>query len=272
MRNAFHLSIIVIALVTIVSVAGCSSGSKEVASGKDREVSMMQMLPTNISSLSFLDLYALRTDKNLASEWSYIKENIFGNDSVADGINSLCMVYPNDIWMFEGDFTLDQLTGGTGNGSYTYGGFNVQYGTTHNTSIVMINSTAINGYDEDVRNCIDVVNSGTSSLYGNSDIKSIVNQLPIGYELAVWIVDNESVSENISVSGLLLVGASWTKSGDNYVETKAYQFNTSDAAQQYVTTASNESQDETTHIDRTQNGAFVIEIITPLTPTQTVTP
>ncbi len=271
MKNAFRFSVLVIALVTIVSVVGCSSGAKEVAPAKDRVLSMIQLLPTNVSSFSFLDIYALRTDKNLASEWSYINENIFGNDSVSNSINGLCVVSPSNIWMFEGDFTLDQLLGSTSNGSYNYGGFNVQYGA-YNSSIVLINSTAINGDDEDVRSCIDVVNGNVSSLYGNADIKSILNRLPIGYELDVWIMDNESASENIS--GLLLAGASWAKSGDNDIETTVYQFNTSDAAQQYVATASNESQAETTHIDRTQDGVFVREVITPLTatPTPTETP
>ncbi len=266
MRNAFRISVLVIALVAIVGIAGCSSGSKEVASGKDRVLSIMQLLPTNVSSFSFLDTYALRTDENLATEWSYIKESIFGNDSISNSINGLCVAYPNSVWLFEGDFTLDQLTGSTGNGSYSYGGFNVRYDA-YNGSIVLINSTAINGYDEDIRSCIDVVNGNASSLYGKADIKSIVNRLPIGYELDVWIVDNESVSEN--VSGLLLEGASWTKSGDNNIETDVYQFDSSDAAQQYIATASNESQDETIHIDRTQDGAFVTEVRTPLTPTPT---
>ena len=271
MRNAFRLPVLVIALVMIVSVVGCSSGAKEVAPVKDRVLSIMQLLPTNVSSFSFLDLYALRTEKDLASEWSYIKESIFGNDSVSNSINGLCVVYPNGIWLFEGDFTLDQLTGGVSNGSYNYGGFNVLYGAS-NTSVVLINSTAISGYDEDVRSCIDVVAGNVSSLYGNADMKSIVSRLPIGFELDVWITDNESASGNIS--GLLLMGASWTRSSGNDIETDVYQFNSSDAAQQYVATASNESQAETTHIDKTQDGAFVTEIITYLTstPTPTLTP
>ena len=271
MRNAFRLPVLVIALVMIVSVVGCSSGAKEVAPGKDRVLSIMQLLPTNVSSFSFLDLYALRTEKDLASEWSYIKESIFGNDSVSNSINGLCMAYPNNIWMYEGDFTLDQFMGSAANGSYNYGGFNVRYGT-DNSSIVLINSTAINAYDEDVRSCIDVVNGNVSSLYGNADIKSVVDRLPSGFVLDVQILNNESVDENIS--GLLLVGASVAKSGDNDIETDVYQFDTSDAAQKYVATASNESQDETIHIDRTRDGVFVTEVITPLTstPTPTVSP
>jgi hypothetical protein len=260
MRNAFRLSVLVMALVTIVSVVGCSSGTKEIASAKDRALSTMQLLPSNVSGFSFLDIYALRTDENLASEWSYFNRNIFGNESISNSMNGLCVVYPSNIWMFEGDFTLDQFMGSTSNGSYNYGGFNVRY-LADNSSIVLINSTTINGYDEDVRNCIDVVNGNVSSLYGNADIKSIVDRLPVGFEFSVSIVDNESASENMS--GLLLVGASVAKSGDNDIETDVYQFNTSDAAQQYVATASNESQDETMHIDRTQDGAFVTEVITP---------
>ena len=273
MRNTFRLSVLVIALVTIVSVAGCSSGTKEIASAKDRAVSMMQMLPSNVSEFTFFDKYALTTDKNLAAEWSYYNENYFGfgNDSVSNSITGLCMVYPSNILMYEGDFTLDQLLGSAANGSYNYGGFNVRHAA-DNSSIVLINSTAITGDDEDVRSCIDVVDGNVSSLYGNAEIKSIVDRLPSGFVLDVRIVDNASASENIS--GLLLVGASVAKTSNTDIETDVYQFNTSDAAQQYVATASNESQNETMHIDRTQDGTFVTEVITPLTstPTPTETP
>ena len=273
MKNALRLLALTIALATIVSIAGCSSGSKEVASGQDRALSMMQMLPANVSEFTFFDIHALRTDKNLTAEWGSYNKYFFDNASISNSVNSFCMVSPSNMWIFEGDFTisqlLDQLTGSTGNGSYKYGGFKVT-SVVVNTSIVLINSTAIIGYDEDVRNCIDAVNGNVSSLYGNADMKSMVTRLPLGYAFDVVIVDNESVSNNIS--GLLLVGSSVAKSGDNDIETKIYQFNTSDAAQQYVATASNMSQDETIQIARTQDGAFVTEVLTPLTSTPTPTP
>ena len=259
--------------MTIVSVAGCSSGTKEIASAKDRFMSMMQMLPSNVSEFTFFDVYALRTDENLSSEWSYYNDNIFGfgNDSVSNNINGLCMVYPSNIWMFEGDFTLDQLMGSAANGSYNYGGFNVLY-TAYNSSMVLINSTAINGDDEDVRSCIDVVNGNESSLYENENVKAILDRLPTGFVFDVQIVNNVSAAENI---GLLLEGGSMAKSGDNDIETAVYQFNTSDAAHQYVATAGNVSKDGTMQIaSRTQDGVFVTEVLTPLTstPTPTETP
>ncbi len=273
MKNAFRFLALVIALATIAGVAGCSSGAKEVAPANDRAVSMMQMLPSNVSEFTFLDIYALRTDENLADEWSYLNENIFGNASVSNSINSFGMVYPNYMGMFEGDFNfaqfLNQFMGSTGNSSYKYGSFNVR-AWTDNTSSVLINSTVFIGTDEDIRSCIDAVNGNVSSLYGNADIKSMMNRLPVGFELNVQIVDNESASENIS--GLLLVGGSVAKSGDNDIETDIYQFNTSDAAQQYVATASNVSEDGTMQIARTQDGAFVTEVLTPLTSTPTETP
>jgi hypothetical protein len=273
MKKVFRISVLVIALVTIVSVVGCSSGSKEIAPAKARAVSMMQMLPSNITAFSFFDKYALTTNKNLSSEWSYYNENYFGfgNDSLSNSINGLCVVYPNNIVMYEGDFTLDQFMGSDTNGSYNYGGFNVRYGA-YNSSVVLINNTAITGADEDVRNCIDVVNGNESSFYDNENVKAIVDRLPVGYEMDLGYVGNESSSENIS--GLLLEGVSVAKSGDNDIETDIYQFNTSDAAQQYVATASNVSKDGTMQIARTQDGVFVTEVITPLTstPTPTVSP
>jgi hypothetical protein len=228
---------------------------------------MLQMLPSNVSSFDFLDIYALRTDENLSYAWSYIDEYSFGNASVANSFNSFCTVYPSYLAMYEGDFTLDQLTGGISNGSYNYGGFNVRY--VYNSSMVLINGTAIGGYDKDIQSCIDAVNGNVSSLYGNADIKSIVNRLPVGFELYVWIADNASASENIS--GLLLGGASVAKSGDNYIETEVYQFNTSDAAQSYVALNGNTS-DASSRIEMTQDSVYVTIVTTPITSTPTPTP
>jgi hypothetical protein len=270
MRNAFRLSVLVIALVTIVSVAGCSSGSKEVAPAKDRALSIMQMVPTNVSSFSFIDIYALRTDKNLSSAFEYFQEYYLGNDSIVEKING--MVAADELYLFEGDFALDQVMefmGITINGSYNYGGLNVRTGS-YNSSGAMINGSAIIGYDKDVRSCIDVVNGNASLLYGNADIKAIVSRLPVGFELYISIVGNESVSENMS--GLLLAGASVTMSGGDYIETEIYQFNTSDAAQQYVATAGSESNDDTTRTERTQDGVYVTAVTMPLTYTPTPAP
>jgi len=269
MRNAVRFLIVVLTLATIVSVAGCSSGSKSIAAGKDRAVSMMQMLPAYTSNFSFLDTYMFQTDENLSSAWAFIKGYYLGNTSFSERING--MVSTDELSIFEGDFTLDQFVGKTGNGSYNYGGFKITT-STYNTSVVMINSSAVTGYDYDVRRCIDVVNGNESSFYDNEDVKAIMNLLPSGLELAIQVMNNSSSSgEPI---GSLAEGASWTKSGADYAETKVYQFNSSDIAQQYVATARNVSEDGTMNIARTQNGAFVTEVMTPLTstPTPTLTP
>ncbi len=271
MRNAVRFLTVILALATIVSVTGCSSGSKSIAAGKDRAVSMMQILPADTSNFSFLDTYMIQTDKNLSSDWEYMKASYFGNNSLSEKFNGL--VYTDELSVFEGDFTLDQFMGNTSNGSYNYGGFKIST-SMYNTSVVMINSSAVSGYDYDVRRCIDVVNGNRSSFYDNENVKAIMSLLPSGIELAIQVMDNSSSSgEPI---GSLAEGASWLKSGDDYVETKIYQFNSSNTAQQYVATASNVSEDGTIHIDRTQNGTFVTEEMTPLastpTPTPTLTP
>ena len=52
MKKAIGFLAAVLILATIVNVAGCSSGTKEVAPGKERAVSLMQMLPANTSDFS----------------------------------------------------------------------------------------------------------------------------------------------------------------------------------------------------------------------------
>jgi hypothetical protein len=267
MKKAVGFLSAILLVVTIVGVAGCSSGSKPVGTMQDRAVRMMQMVPANSSYFDFIDIYKLRTDENFSSTWAYFKEYYLDNESISEKINSVATT--DSLYIYEGDFTLAQLMGSTNNGSYNYGGLKIST-STDNMSAVMINSSAVNGYDDDVRSCIDVVNGNKSSLYDNEDVQAVMSRLPSGIELGMQIVDNSSSSEE--PVGLLLEGVSYDIFGSDYVQTLVYQFNSSSTAQKYVANASNVSEDGTMSLNRTLDGVFVTEVMTPLTSTPTPTP
>ncbi len=265
MRNVVRFLAVVLAVVSIVSVIGCSSGSKPSGSAKDRAVSMMKVLPANVSGFSYMDIYTLRTDANLASEWEILMQQ--SNDSaVLKKINGLGLVYAESIALFVGDFSLEELTEVASNGSYEYGGFTVKtYG--ENVSAALVNSVAINSLDDQIKRCIDVAKGTEASMYGSEDLQAVLARLPEGYMMDAWVVGNETVPEGFE--GLLAVAEITTRQGSDDMQTTVYKFNGSDAAQKYAVAANNASQDESYNVAVTQDGAFVKVAATPVTATPT---
>ena len=264
MKNVVRFLAVVVMLASIVSAVGCSSGSTPVGLAKDRAVSIMKVLPSNVSEFVYEDLYMLRTDKNLSAEWSHLQQS--NGSALLQKVDGVGVVYEGIYLFLGGGSSPDQLMGvSSGNGSYSYGGFKVST-YAEGISKVLINGISVYGPDDEVRLCIDVANGNATSLYGNEDVKSVFDRLPDGYVLRM-VTGNESVP--VELAAMLVLGTSGNKQGSNNVSTNVYKFNSSDAAQEYVQVVSNESQDPTVHIDMTQDGAFVKEFITPVTATPT---
>ena len=267
MRSIVRFLAVVVILVSIVGAVGCSSGSKTVGSAKDRAVSMVKLLPSNVSDFYYRDLYMLRTDKNLSAEWSSLEQQS-NNSALLQKIDGLGVDFGDMTELVLGSLSLDQFMAVSSNGSYNYGGFKVSM-YTDGISAVRVNGTSIYGYDDKIRSCIDVANGNGTSLYSNEGVKSILDRLPDGYGMQI-VVGNESAPAELAA--MLVFGFSITKHGSTDVKTNVYKFNSSDAAQEYVQVVSNESQDANVSIDRTQDGAFVREVMTPVTATPTPTP
>ena len=268
MKNVVRFLAVVVILVSIVSAVGCSSGSKPVGSVMDRAVSMMKVVPSNVSVFSYEDFYMLRTDKNLSAEWSSMKQQTNGSALLQkiDGYGGVDYML---VLFLGGGSSPDQLMGvSSSNGSYSYGGFKVSTYAA-GLSKVLVNDISIYSSDDEIRLCIDVANGNVTSLYGNGDVKSILDRLPGGYTIQI-AVGNETAP--VELAGILAAGASITKHGSSKVQTNVYKFNSSDAAREYVQVMNNESQDANVSIQTTQDGAFVTEVMTPVTATSTPTP
>jgi hypothetical protein len=125
MKNIIRFLSVVLVLVSIVSVIGCSSGSKPVGSVKDRVASMLQMLPADVSGFYYQDIYMLRTDKNMSTEWASLQQGAEGS-AILQKLNGLGMVEVEGVVLFAGDFSLAELMETAANGSYEYGGIKVQ--------------------------------------------------------------------------------------------------------------------------------------------------
>lgn len=267
MKNIVRLLVAVLVAASIVSVVGCSSGPKDVGSVKDRMASMLKVLPANVSGFSYQDIYTLRTDKNMASEWASMQQQP-DDRAVLQRLNGLGMVEAEGIMLLVGDVSIDELIKVASNGSYEYGGFKVKT-YTGNVSAALINGVSISSFENEMKRCIDVANGKAPSMYGSGDLQAVLARVPDGYIIVTWIAGNETVPEGFD--GLLAVAQAITRQGSADIQTAVYKFNGSDTAQQYVKTVGNASQDDSIHLDITQDGVFVKVVATPVTPTPTPT-
>ncbi len=253
MRNIFRFLAVVLVLASLVSIVGCSSGSQEVASNNSVAVQMLKILPSNFDGFIYMNISELRTDEHLSGWLEYFKE--VGNmdfPEQANGFGTGTLV-SDDIFMLEGIVSIDQIYGNDSIESYNYGGFSVW---TKYYSSVLIDGIYVEGRDETLRACIDVVNGKADSMY--DAVKDVVGRLPVSFML------------NIQVSPPLH-GTSGAIQGDKLISTEIYELNSPAAALYYAEFLYNESvtHDVVTR-DITTDSIFVTVVTTMLiTPTPT---
>jgi hypothetical protein len=102
----------------------------------------------------------------------------------------------------------------------------------------------MSGRDSTIKRCIDVVNGKADSMY--DDVKDVVNRLPASFMIRIDALDSSSHAGYVYImSGAI--------QGDNPIETEIYEFNSTEAAQQYTKALYNES----TTSDVKRDGIFV---------------
>jgi hypothetical protein len=170
------------------------------------------------------------------------------------------------LYLYEGNFILDQLMGNNSTESYNYGGFTIwiyeYYG------VAVINNISVNGHDRFIKRCIDVVIGKADSMYDN--VKDVVNRLPTSYMLNIH-------RPNSSYYPYDVLGMSSAIQGDNDIETAIYEFNSTEIAQYWAGCSSllytyewSPLYNESLNPDVTRDGKFVtIVTTTPIEPTPT---
>ncbi len=255
MRNVFRFLTVVLALASVVSIIGCSSGSQGGMSNNAEAVQMMKMLSENISDFTYMDVYKIRTDEKLASIKGLLDEesiHLIPFD-LFDECEGLAFAMDNGLCLAKMSISLDSMIERESTGMYEYGGFSVW--TSQYSSTILIEGIYVFGDDEDIRACIDIVNGQTGSLYNK--MEDVVDRLPDSFSLSTWVVDNEYHLED----GLLMQAFSDSIQGENSIHTEIYKFNSLDAAQQY-NDFSGSYYDEYANPDVTRDGVFVTAVTT----------
>jgi hypothetical protein len=231
MKNAVRILAVILVLVSIVSAVGCSSGSD-----KGSFISMVKMMPEDIGEFTFVDVAVLRADESLASTWDMIQQQLIGPDVYGENISKITGLglsgSNNSMMLYKGDFDFNQMTSVIEKNSiesYDYKG--VKIWTDQNaSSTAIIGDVVFTGDSEDVKLCIDVNKGEGSSFYANKDAKDTIGRLPSGYILGVMVTNSSA-----ETYGLSSLGIAYSKQNGNISDTQLLKFNSSDAAEQYIT-------------------------------------
>ena len=253
MKTVVRVLAVILVLVSIVSVIGCSSGSD-----KGSFISMVKMLPEDLGGLTFIDVQTLQTDDSLVSTWNLIQQQLIGSDIYGENASKITGLglagSDNNVMLYQGDFDFDQMTSMIEQDSvesFEYEGITV-WTDQYASSTAVINNVVFVGSSEDIQLCIDVNKGEGTSLYNNKDARDIIGRLPGGYVLAVMIVVDENSAG--ATYDMLAAGMAESKNAGNISEISLYKLKDSDAAQEFI--AMLESQIPSDY-DITQDGEYV---------------
>jgi hypothetical protein len=251
MKNAVRVLAVILVLVSIVSVIGCSSGSD-----KNSFINMVNMLPEDLGQLTFFDVAVLRADEELASTWDLIQQQLIGPDIYGENVSKITVLglsgSNNSMMLYKGDFDLEQMTSLIEQGSvesFEYEGITV-WTDQNASSTAVIDNVVFVGSSEDIQLCIDVANGQEKSIYDSKDIQDIIGRLPGGYELGASIMGNSTEGGY----GLLAVGYATGREGNNSVATQVGKFEDSTTAEQFMTAMASQISPE---VEVVQKGQFI---------------
>ena len=199
-------------MASIVSIVSCSSTSKEGASNNPVAVQMLKMLPSNFGGFGYYDIYKIRTDENLVPLSEFLQSELSLPEQI-NGLGILGDLPGEDLYLWEGNFSLNQMLGNNSIGSYNYEGFTI-WTEEYYDSVAMSDNISMSGRDSTIKRCIDVVNGKADSMY--DDVKDVVNRLPASFMLGIQVL-NSSYS-----SAYHVYGTAEAIQGDNDISTEIY--------------------------------------------------
>jgi len=238
---------IIIVVLLLVPVIGCTSGNSADAK------SFMEKIPEGAESLILVDFQALRGDDDLEDLLEEFEDMIMIGIDI-DDIN-YAAIYGNTI-LLNGKFNLDDIRDelddlGLNDDGYKdveIWGSDYEYGW-----VALMGNLIILGSEDDVKDCIDVIEEGEDSLLDDSDCKDLVDRLPDGI-MITYGTDEEYPDEEAW-------GISIKKKDDDTLKVTAiFKFKNEDAAVDAVDEIEDEMKEEEGphNIQVDQNGEFVI--------------
>lgn len=227
-------------------------------------IDMLKMMPKGADDFMSIDLEALRADddfeelyNDFMSDLSDLEESFgisFGDVSLF-GVSG-----DGEIVILRGDFDFDGVRDALEEirlEEETYEG--VEMWVSPGISVALMDDMIIFGGEDNVKDCIEVIEEGDDSLYDNADFRDVIDRLPDGVMVAVG--EGGSVMDYEAYDGLKVTGVSIAKhSSDSVRFTGIAKFEDGDAAEDAIDDLREDmetDEDELRNIDVSRDGEYL---------------
>jgi hypothetical protein len=261
---------IVLSIVLVLSLAlGISLGTSCLGGGDGGDVAavvidMLKMMPKGADDFMSIDMEALRTDddfeeiyNDFVGDFSNLEEYM-GID-ISD-ISQFTVSGEGEIVILRGDINLDAVRDAleeTGFEEQTYKG--VEMWVSPGINLALMSDTIIFGGEDNVKDCIGVIEEGDDSLYDDADFRDVIDRLPDG--IMVGVGEGASVMTFDEYDGLKVTGVSIAKHSSDSIElTGIAKFTDADAAEDAIDDLRQDmegDEEELRNIDVSQDGKYL---------------
>lgn len=207
-NNRKVITIVIVLLLTLVMIiSGCNSTKER---GVSDVVDIMKKVPKDCGSFVYIDIDALRKDTDLENEYGRLKEGLtgwadfVGGFDEADSFTIAGRDFGDFSVLFSGDFNLDKSREKLEEPGWNKGEYKgIEVWGDESGAALVSNKLVIIGY---VKVCIDAMMNINTSLYGDMNLRDVVERLPGGivfgfHESALSIIQLRLSYDGVVVSG-----------------------------------------------------------------------
>lgn len=192
----------VMGLITLLALlgvgAGCAGDGEGNGGNRDNGgvadvMSMMEKVPKDTTEFTFIDVKALRGDDDLAELLQDLEDSLedllqpLATD--LDNINRLASA--DNIALLDGGFDLDDMRDELDSQGFDEDGYKgvEVWESPRGGWVALVENPIIMGYQDGVKNCIDVIEGTEESLWDNRDAEDMMDRLPSGLCAGFYIGD-----------------------------------------------------------------------------------
>lgn len=180
-------------------------------------VDMMRVLPADVGEFTYHDLGMNPPRWWEESEWQeHFGESFMGQSW--ERVRNTVYCDREHILLWSGNLGVAAIMRSLDTSMDSEEYRNVTVWTRQGSSWTIVNGVLIQGYDDDVRRCINAAKGAEPSLYDDDNFRGVLNRLPKGTYLSMWSPERESEYN----PGLLVEGISGTEDNGTPIRTTVY--------------------------------------------------
>lgn len=252
----------------VLAMAGCGSDGEGGGGGNKDAIAIMKRLPQGANSVMFMDMKALRTDKDLKEMYDEFSQDTGGiATEMMPGISMATIdafaMAGEMIFILTGTFDLAEIRQGLEDQEYTEAMYNdVELWKSDFFSMVLVDSKCIiMASEDDAKDCIDVIAGVAKSLWEKAGVKDDIEKLPGTSLLVGWGSGEDAIFADSEYPGLVTAGVSLSKkSADKLQASAVIRFTdaaSAKAAMADIETSMTEDDPDVTNVKVSQDGSRI---------------